>query len=89
MMRDQFANYVVQKLLDVCDDAQRERLLTSVRAHLHSVKKFTYGKHIVARVEKFQPGDPKTLETRLGSLALRRGDAEKGDGGVPASVPAT
>ena len=52
MMKDQFANYVVQKLLEVCDDDQRERLLASARAHLQAVKKVSYGKHIVARVEK-------------------------------------
>ena len=52
MMKDQFANYVVQKLLEVCDDDQRERLLASARAHLQAVKKVSYGKYIVARVEK-------------------------------------
>ena len=52
MMKDQFANYVVQKLLEVCDDDQRERLLASARAHLQAVKKVPYGKNIVARVEK-------------------------------------
>ena len=52
MMKDQFANYVVQKLLEVCDDDQRERLLASARAHLQAVKKVSYGKHIVARGEK-------------------------------------
>ena len=53
MMKDQFANYVVQKLLEVCDDGQRDQLLTRMRVHLGNLKKFTYGKHIVARVEKF------------------------------------
>lgn len=52
MMKDQFGNYVVQKLLEVCEPGQREALLGLVRSHLSSLKKFTYGKHIVARVEK-------------------------------------
>lgn len=52
MMKDQFANYVVQRLLEVCTDEQRELLFTRIRSHLHSLKKFTYGKHIVARMEK-------------------------------------
>lgn len=52
MMKDQFANYVVQKLLEVCNTDQRERLLKEARSYLRDVKKFTYGKHIVARVEK-------------------------------------
>jgi pumilio RNA-binding family len=52
MMKDQFANYVVQKLLEVCDEAQRDQLLSRMQVHLPNLKKFTYGKHIVARVEK-------------------------------------
>eukprot|EP00249_Psilotum_nudum_P021886 c28290_g2_i2 orf=922-4299(-) len=52
MMKDQFANYVVQKVLETCDDQQRELLLSRIRVHLHALKKYTYGKHIVARVEK-------------------------------------
>lgn len=52
MMKDQFANYVVQKVLETCDESQRELLLGRIRVHLHALKKYTYGKHIVARVEK-------------------------------------
>ncbi|KAJ7538178.1 hypothetical protein O6H91_11G037200 [Diphasiastrum complanatum] len=52
MMKDQFANYVVQKVLETCDEQQREILLSRIRVHLHGLKKYTYGKHIVARVEK-------------------------------------
>uniref|UniRef100_A0A5B6ZSF5 PUM-HD domain-containing protein n=2 Tax=Davidia involucrata TaxID=16924 RepID=A0A5B6ZSF5_DAVIN len=52
MMKDQFANYVVQKVLETCDDQQRELILTRIKVHLSALKKYTYGKHIVARVEK-------------------------------------
>ncbi|KAG8053794.1 hypothetical protein GUJ93_ZPchr0001g31553 [Zizania palustris] len=52
MMKDQFANYVVQKVLETCDDQQREMILTRIKGHLNTLKKYTYGKHIVARVEK-------------------------------------
>jgi hypothetical protein len=52
MMRDQFGNYVVQKLLEVCNEDQRERLLEQLRVQLPYLKRLTYGKHIVARVEK-------------------------------------
>lgn len=51
-MKDQFANYVVQKVLETCDDQQREAILLRIKAHLNTLKKYTYGKHIVARVEK-------------------------------------
>ncbi|XP_020581799.1 pumilio homolog 5 [Phalaenopsis equestris] len=52
MMKDQFANYVVQKILDVCTDKQKGLLLSCVRSHSQALKKYTYGKHIVARVEQ-------------------------------------
>ncbi|TVU07472.1 hypothetical protein EJB05_46795, partial [Eragrostis curvula] len=52
MMKDQFANYVVQKVLETCDDQNRELILSRIKVHLSALKKYTYGKHIVARVEK-------------------------------------
>ncbi|XP_015698639.1 pumilio homolog 1-like isoform X2 [Oryza brachyantha] len=52
MMKDQFGNYVVQKVLETCDDQQRELILSRIKVHLSALKKYTYGKHIVARVEK-------------------------------------
>ncbi|KAL9226613.1 hypothetical protein vseg_002404 [Gypsophila vaccaria] len=52
MMKDQFANYVVQKVLETCDDQQLEVILSRIKNHLTALKKYTYGKHIVARVEK-------------------------------------
>ncbi|KAI7726627.1 hypothetical protein M8C21_025201 [Ambrosia artemisiifolia] len=52
MMKDQFANYVVQKVLETCSDQEREHILTRIKIHLNALKKYTYGKHIVARVEK-------------------------------------
>ncbi|XP_044470950.1 pumilio homolog 6, chloroplastic-like isoform X2 [Mangifera indica] len=51
MMKDQFANYVVQKIFEICTDSQRAMLLSRIRAHAHALKKYTYGKHIVARFE--------------------------------------
>nr|XP_043627651.1 pumilio homolog 5-like [Erigeron canadensis] len=51
MVKDQFANYVVQKVLQTCSAQQREVLLGRIKGHLNSLKKYTYGKHIVARFE--------------------------------------
>lgn len=51
-MKDQYANYVVQKILDTCNEQQREVLIGRIRASLPSLRKYTYGKHIVARVEQ-------------------------------------
>ncbi|CAM8962230.1 unnamed protein product [Rhodiola kirilowii] len=52
MMKDQFANYVIQKVLETCDDKQLELILNRIKVHLTALKNYTYGKHIVARVEK-------------------------------------
>jgi len=53
MMKDQFANYVIQKMLELVDGEQRELLIQKIKPHLPSLKKYTYGKHIIAKVEKF------------------------------------
>ncbi|XP_057979337.1 pumilio homolog 2-like isoform X2 [Malania oleifera] len=66
MMKDQFANYVVQKVLETCDDQQLELILNRIKVHLNALKKYTYGKHIVARVEKLVAAG----ERRIGVLSL-------------------
>jgi pumilio RNA-binding family len=52
MMKDQYANYVVQKILDSCEPQQREALIVQIKPHIPALKKYTYGKHIIARLEK-------------------------------------
>jgi len=53
MMKDQFANYVVQKMIDVADPPQRKMLLQKIRPHVAALRKYAYGKHILAKLEKF------------------------------------
>ncbi|XP_076936568.1 pumilio homolog 2-like [Bidens hawaiensis] len=65
MMKDQFANYVVQKVLETCDDKQLEMILNRIKVHLNTLKKYTYGKHIVVRVEKLVAAG----ERRIGAMA--------------------
>ncbi|GAA0139274.1 RNA metabolism protein [Lithospermum erythrorhizon] len=52
MMKDPFGNYVVQKILETCDNDSRELILSRIKVHLSSLKRYTYGKHIVSGVEK-------------------------------------
>jgi pumilio RNA-binding family len=52
MVRDPFANYVVQKLVDVCSDTERSRLLAQIQLHSAALRRIQYGKHLIARVEK-------------------------------------
>ena len=53
MMKDQFANYVVQKMIDVAEPAQRKLLMHKIRPHVATLRKYTYGKHILAKLEKY------------------------------------
>lgn len=60
MMKDPFGNYVVQKVLETCDDKSRELILSRIKVHLTALKRYTYGKHIVSRVEKLVAAGGKT-----------------------------
>ncbi|GAB6023918.1 hypothetical protein CHUAL_008651 [Chamberlinius hualienensis] len=52
MMKDQFANYVVQKMIDVAEPSQKKMLMQKIRPHVATLRKYTYGKHILAKLEK-------------------------------------
>ncbi|CAH8527080.1 unnamed protein product [Heterobilharzia americana] len=53
MMKDQFANYVIQKMLDVAEQPIRKELMIQIRPHLNTLRKYTYGKHIINKMEKY------------------------------------
>ncbi|XP_022255464.1 pumilio homolog 2-like [Limulus polyphemus] len=53
MMKDQYANYVVQKMIEVAESPQRKLLLHKIRPHFTALRKYTYGKHILAKLEKY------------------------------------
>ncbi|CAH8514580.1 unnamed protein product [Schistosoma intercalatum] len=53
MMKDQFANYVIQKMLDVAEQPIRKELMIQIRPHLGILRKYTYGKHIINKMEKY------------------------------------
>lgn len=55
MMKDQFANYVIQKMLDVVDGEQRAILISRIKPHLASLKKYdciflTFSLHLQPRM---------------------------------------
>lgn len=71
MMKDQYANYVVQKMIDVSEPTQRKVLMHKIRPHLNSLRKYTYGKHIIAKLEKFfmkAPGSMGSIGGELGPI---------------------
>merc|ERR1719259_739391 len=53
LMKDQYANYVVQKMIDVAEPSQRKVLMHKIRPHINTLRKYTYGKHILAKLEKY------------------------------------
>uniref|UniRef100_A0A8C1W1P8 Pumilio RNA-binding family member 2 n=1 Tax=Cyprinus carpio TaxID=7962 RepID=A0A8C1W1P8_CYPCA len=53
MMKDQYANYVVQRMIDMAEPAQRKIIMHKIRPHIATLRKYTYGKHILAKLEKY------------------------------------
>ncbi|RAL08302.1 mRNA-binding protein PUF3 [Aspergillus homomorphus CBS 101889] len=61
MMRDQYGNYVIQKVLGQLQDSSEEKYALSVRiqSSLDQIKRFSYGKQIIA-IEKLIAGTNPT-----------------------------
>ncbi|CAL2032632.1 CBN-PUF-8 protein [Caenorhabditis brenneri] len=53
MMKDQYANYVVQKMFDQVTTDQRRELIQTVRPHIPVLRQFPHGKHILAKLDKY------------------------------------
>jgi pumilio RNA-binding family len=69
LMKDQYANYVVQKMIDVAEQSQRKILMHKIRPHISTLKKYTYGKHIIAKLEKYFMKNPsETISNTIPSL---------------------
>jgi pumilio RNA-binding family len=52
MLRDPYANYVVQRIIEVADERHRERIVKYVQDNITQLRRYTYGKHIIAKLEK-------------------------------------
>lgn len=52
MIEDQYANYVVQKVIDECNPEQRNQINEIVKAINPPISTSAYGKHILSRLEK-------------------------------------
>jgi pumilio RNA-binding family len=55
MMKDQYANYVVQKMIEAADDNLKVQLLQHLRPHMSSLRTYQYGKHLAGKMERFVP----------------------------------
>ncbi|KAF4033433.1 Pumilio-family RNA binding repeat domain-containing protein [Phytophthora infestans] len=52
MMKHMYGNYVVQKLLERADDHDRHRIICIIRHNEDYLKRFTFGKHVLSRLER-------------------------------------
>lgn len=50
LLRDSYANYVVQTALDTCDSEQRVNLVECIKPLLPAVRNTPYGKRILAKI---------------------------------------
>lgn len=62
MMTDPYGNFVVQKALDACSSAQRDLLLQRLQLQLPTLRRLTYGKHIVTRLERLMQTAPVAVD---------------------------
>ena len=45
---------IVQKMIDVAEPLQRKVLMMKIRPHVATLRKYTYGKHILAKLENYE-----------------------------------
>ena len=57
MIKDQYGNYVVQKMIETAGETDLAVLMSKIKAHCHSLHKFSYGKYILAKLETYFKGD--------------------------------
>jgi pumilio RNA-binding family len=79
VMRDQFGNYVIQCIIDISQGDQREAIAAFVMSEKEELKKYSYGKHILAHLEKTMPDSSRP---HSGNKAKAKGGGSKGGGGV-------
>uniref|UniRef100_A0A0K0D391 PUM-HD domain-containing protein n=1 Tax=Angiostrongylus cantonensis TaxID=6313 RepID=A0A0K0D391_ANGCA len=70
MMKDQFANYVVQKMLDTADPGHRKKMMYAIKPHIPTLRKFSHGKHIISEFEcaELSSGSPSHNGMLLSNL---------------------
>lgn len=52
LARDSFGNYVLQRAIEVCSAQQRQLIVQYAHGNLASLRKTTYGKHILQKLDK-------------------------------------
>ncbi|XP_026193980.1 uncharacterized protein LOC34617759 [Cyclospora cayetanensis] len=80
LMLDRYGNYVVQRMVEVAEGKQREVLFRRLLDHLPLLRSCTYGKHIVAALDRLEVGGVSSGEALASSSAT--------DSSASAALPA-
>eukprot|EP01120_Amphizonella_sp_Union-15-10_P015602 TRINITY_DN8064_c0_g1_i1.p1 TRINITY_DN8064_c0_g1~~TRINITY_DN8064_c0_g1_i1.p1 ORF type:complete len:451 (-),score=72.50 TRINITY_DN8064_c0_g1_i1:102-1418(-) len=52
LMQDQYANFIIQRMIKVCSGSQRKRIVHLIKSQTALLKKSIYGRHVIAQLEK-------------------------------------
>ncbi|PQE29768.1 hypothetical protein CJF32_00000430 [Rutstroemia sp. NJR-2017a WRK4] len=94
LLRDSFANYVIQTALDYANPAMKTRLIEAIRPHLPAIRTTPYGRRIQAKIQGNESrgnssnGQSTPNDTENGQVAARhqRGLSNASTGGFVNSV---
>eukprot|EP00808_Paulinella_micropora_P019768 g28908.t1 len=74
MVKDQYANYVVQRILDVAEEPYRREVVDRIRRSMPTLQKIPYCRQILSRVESMT-ADMQQQDGRGGGGPLVKGNA--------------
>ena len=81
MMKDQYANYVVQKVMQTANPEQLQQLRERIQGQASLLKRFTYGKHILSRMDKITRGEHSSEGGGSSGVGGAIGANRRGGGG--------
>jgi len=55
LVNDRFANYVLQRVLDVAAAPQRRQVYQMLRQHTGTLQRLSFGKHVLGKLEELEP----------------------------------
>lgn len=72
MMKDAYANYVIQKMIDVIIENNEielfQNLVKKIKPHYPNLRKISYGKHIINKIDKITKNYSKSLSLSTDGL---------------------
>ena len=90
LLRDSFANYVIQTALDYATPQQKHRLIESIRPHLPNIRATPYGRRIQSKVVAYDnrgsaasSGQATPADNTQGQIPLRQAHSRGASGNNP------